>query len=169
MIIEDIIEARKSDIIEKWFDVVAQSYSGDTAHFLKKQKDPFANPVGSNIFSGLKSLMDCLIKGYDDKVIKNVLDPIIRIRAVQTIFSPSNAISFIFDLKKILRDVLKKELKDDEIKDGLLSFETRIDDLGLIAFDLFMECREKIYELKANHEKNRFYKAFERAGLITKI
>jgi hypothetical protein len=169
MIIEDIIESKKSDIIEKWFDLTAQSYSSDTAHFLKSQKDPFANPVGSNIFSCLKSLMDCLIKNHDNGVIKNCLDPIIRIRAVQTIFSPSQAVSFIFDLKKILKDALRKELKDDGIKDGLLLFETRVDNLGLIAFDIFMECREKIYDLKANFEKNKFYRAFERAGLISEL
>jgi hypothetical protein len=29
-----------------------------------------------------------------------------------------------------------------------------------------MECREKIYELKANEEKDKIYKAFKRAGLV---
>jgi hypothetical protein len=32
-----------------------------------------------------------------------------------------------------------------------------------------MSCREKIYEIKGNEEKNRTFKAFERAGLIAEI
>ncbi len=169
MMIEDLLEEKKSDIVERWFDAVIESYPDGTAHFLKNQKDLFANPVGSNIYSGLNALMDCLIKKHDETVIKDFLDPIIRIRAVQTMFSPSQATAFIFDLKKIIRDILKKELKNSETGDKLSSFERKIDDLGLIAFDLFMECREKIFELKANQEKTKVYRAFERAGLIVEI
>jgi hypothetical protein len=32
-----------------------------------------------------------------------------------------------------------------------------------------MQCREKIYELKANEMKNRTFRAFERAGLVSEI
>jgi hypothetical protein len=38
--------------------------------------------------------------------------------------------------------------------------------LGLLAFDIYMQCREKIYELKANEMKERTFKAFARAGLV---
>jgi hypothetical protein len=31
-----------------------------------------------------------------------------------------------------------------------------------------MACREKIYELKANEARDRTFRAFERAGLISK-
>jgi hypothetical protein len=48
-------------------------------------------------------------------------------------------------------------------------FESKVDSLSLIAFDKFMECREKIYQLRATEEKNRFYRAFERAGLVTEL
>jgi hypothetical protein len=32
-----------------------------------------------------------------------------------------------------------------------------------------MKCREKIYQIKANEEKNRTFSAFERAGLIKEL
>jgi hypothetical protein len=32
-----------------------------------------------------------------------------------------------------------------------------------------MQCREKIYELKANEMKNRTFRAFERAGLVSEM
>jgi len=51
----------------------------------------------------------------------------------------------------------------------LLEFESKIDQLCLLAFDLYMDCKEKIYELSANETRNRTFRAFERAGLITDV
>jgi len=48
----------------------------------------------------------------------------------------------------------------------LLEFEKRIDRLLLIAFDIFVRCREKIYSMKATEEQSKIYRAFERAGLV---
>lgn len=169
MRIEDLIERKKADIVQNWFQLVVETYPNDTAHFLKNQKDPFANPVGSNIFKGLTGLMDHLLKQSDSGIILEFLDPIIRIRAVQQMFTPSQATAFIFDLKIIIRKALRKEIEDMTIKDQLWKFESRIDGLALTAFDLFMACREQIFELRANQEKSKVYKAFERAGLIAEI
>jgi hypothetical protein len=36
----------------------------------------------------------------------------------------------------------------------------------LIAFDIFVRCREKIYHLKATEEQSKIYRAFARAGLV---
>jgi hypothetical protein len=36
----------------------------------------------------------------------------------------------------------------------------------LIAFDIFLSCREKIYHLKATEEQSKIYRAFARAGLV---
>jgi len=169
MKIEEFIEARKKDVIEKWFNRVIETYSRDTAHFLKSQKDPFANPVGSSILSGLNALLEGLLGSADEKEIKTFLDRIIRIRAIQTIFSPSQATAFIFDLKKVIRDIVKNELSKADALRELLLFEDKIDSLGLSAFDVFVECREQIYEIKANQERSKVFRAFERAGLVTEI
>jgi hypothetical protein len=167
--IEDLLVSRKSDIVEKWFTRVAETYSHDTAHFLKSQKDTFANPVGGNILSGLSGLLDHLVADADNASSEDFLDSIIRIRAVQTMFSPSAAVSFIFDLKKIIRESLKKELKDRDVLMKLAVFEDKVDAMGLAAFDVFVKCREQIYEIKANQERSKVFAAFERAGLITGI
>ena len=169
MRIEDVIEEKKAVIINRWFQLITETYPDDTAGFLKKIKDPFANPVGNKIRSGVTGLMDYLIAEKNPSAISDFLDPIIRIRAVQTMFTPSQAVAFIFDLKIIIRDVLKKELKDPKTKDQLWAFESKIDRLTLSAFDLFVGCREKLYELRANQEKSKVYSAFKRAGLISEI
>ena len=163
--LEKIIEQQKTTILKKWFDAAIQAYAPDTAKFLKNQKDPFGNPVGNNLLKGLQGLLDQLLGELDPRSVATDLDPIIRIRAVQA-FTPSQATAFIFSLKKVLRDTLGQKRHDDQIMKELLAFESKIDQLCLMAFDIYMECREKIYQISANETRNRTFRAFERAGLI---
>ena len=164
--LEKIIEQKKSVIAKKWFDLAVQTYAPDTAEFLKNNKNQFANPVGGTMLNGLKGLLDQLIHKSDSETITSYLDPIIRIRAAQN-FTPAQATAFIFFLKKVLRENLTKELRDSGISAELIAFESKIDQLCLTAFDIYMQCREKIFQISANETKNRTYRAFERAGLIS--
>ena len=168
MRLKNLLAQKQAVIVKHWFGRVIETYPSETAKFLKSQKDPFANPVGRTIYQGLEAVFDQLVKGIDHKVLTSWLDPIIRIRAIQN-FSPSQAVGFIFFLKKAIRTTLHKEIAKEQIGDELLSFETQIDELSLIAFNLYMQCREKICELKANEMKNRTFKAFERAGLVKQM
>ncbi len=163
-----LLTQKKAAIVKMWFASTIETYPSDTAKFLKSQKDPFANPVGRTIRHGLEGLFDELLKEADPKIIQSFLDPIIRIRAIQN-FSPSQATSFIFFLKDAVRSNIERE--DPELKcfNELQLFESRIDKLGLTAFDVYMKCREKIYDLKANEMKNRTFKAFKRAGLVREM
>ncbi len=166
MRLKKLLEQKKNEIVKQWFEMVVKTYAPDAAQFIKKQPDQFTNPIGSTYSKNLAILFDQLLSGPDATAVKKHLNPIIRIRAVQN-FSPSQAIAFIYGLKTIIRDSVKKELENSRTVNELLQLESKIDSLGLAAFDIFMECREKIYELKTNLEKNKIYKAFERAGLIT--
>jgi hypothetical protein len=116
----------------------------------------------------LEGLFNELLKEMDYETITSFLDPIIRIRAIQN-FSPAQAISFIFLLKKTIRKNIKKETLEEQLFDELLLFESKIDRLVMIAFNLYMQCREKICELKANEMRNTTYKAFKRAGLVREM
>lgn len=145
--------------------MVIDTYPPDTSRFIKGQKDPFANPVGNTTFEGLQTLFDALFDDMNREAIVSSLDPIIRIRAIQD-FTPSKAISFIFSLKKIIREIANKEFPDDQVADELFLMDSKIDNLGMIGFDIYMECREKLYEIKSNEFRNRTYSAFERAGLL---
>lgn len=162
-----LIAKHRSTIISKWFDSAVHAYAADTAAFIQSQKDPFANPVGSQTRHSVEGLFDQLMGGMEAGAIHASLDPVMRIRAVQNL-SPAQATAFIFALKKILREMFDKQLQS---ADGIRSFmevESRIDRIGLSAFDVYMACREKIYELKANETRNRTFRAFERAGLLSK-
>jgi len=165
----DLLLEKETSIVKQWFEVLMATYSSDTAKFFCNLKDDFANPVGSTSFKSVKNLFAGLIREKDHEALRSCLAPVMRIRTVQTIFTPSQAAGFIFDLKKIVKKSLKKELKDSSIQKELEQFYFKIDSLALIAFDLFVEFKEQIYQLKVDTERNKIYKAFRRAGLVSDI
>ena len=165
--LEAQLAQHKAAIIDKWFKRVVDTYPHDTARFLKSQKDPFANPVGRTTLKALTTTVEALIEQPQLPALDAVLDPVIRIRAVQA-FSPSQATAFILDLKRIIRDLIKIDDRSTSVAD-LLRFETKIDQLCLQAFDIYMKCREQIFEIRINEYQKRTVKAFKRAGLISDL
>jgi hypothetical protein len=168
MRLENIVEQKKALVLKKWFEVVVQTYPADASNFLKTQKDPFSNPVGKTFSRGLEALFDLLLKGWDAEAVSSFLDPMIRIRAVQD-FTPAQAVAFVFSLKHVIRECLSKEVKEGQFLNELPQLESKIDEMGLMAFDIYMKCREKIFQLKSNELKNSTFSAFKRAGLISEI
>lgn len=165
----DILIEKKEKILERWFDASVENYHEDTAKFLKHQKDPFANPVGSITYNSLDKIFDALISDSDHKdIIMKHLDSVIRVRAVQG-FTPSEALSFISRLKSILREELSELIKRHDLIEDLGRFDDKIDTLILNAFDIYMKCREKIYDLKANELRNMTFKLIERANRIFEL
>ena len=118
---------RKREIVGKWVDLILGTY--ESAEFFKTQKDRIANPVGANVAEGLRKIFDLLLDGADSATLSEPLDQVIRIRAVQD-FSPSQAVSFMF----VLKDVIRKELAKDDIAlpEDLAAFEARIDQAVLL-------------------------------------
>jgi hypothetical protein len=165
--LRSLLENKKSSIVKKWFEFVVDTYAPDAALFFKNQGDNFLNPVGGTTRSILEKLFEALLQKADADSIAVTMEPLIKIRAVQS-FSPSQAVGFLFVLKTLIRKELKKEIKKIDPEE-LVSIDARIDSLALIGFDVFMQCREKIYDLKTNTERSKIYTAFARAGLIKEI
>lgn len=161
--LNDVLIKKKELIVRDWFDKVVETYPSDTSRFLKSQKDPFANPVGNTTLRGLEGMFDEILAGMDQASLLSFLDPIIRIRAVQS-FSASQATGFIFSLKSIVRTLAEKEIHENPSE--WMTLDSKIDTLALMCFDIYMGCREKVYDIKANEEKNRMYGLLERAGLL---
>jgi hypothetical protein len=93
------------------------------------------------------------------------LDGIVRIMAVQD-FPPSRALRFVFLLKESIRTVLAEEIDANRRQEEALEIERSIDRLALQAFDVYMSCREKIYEMKANDANRRAASLLRRANLV---
>lgn len=168
--LSDLLLEHKDDIVDSWLEQTLASYHTDTALFLKRENNRFANPVGNALRIGIQKIFEALLEDSDFESdfegVCGQLNEIIKIRAVQD-FTPSRAISFVFDLKKIIRSVLKKELRASEVRSDLDAFETRIDQVALFAFDIFVRCREQLYELRVDEVKrsvSTVFKRLERCG-----
>lgn len=163
--LRDILEREHPAIVERWLEAVLATYPEDSAKFLRTQRDQFANPVGATLSKELHSVFDELVRGETVQSTREFLDRIIRIRAVQD-FSPAAALAFVFDLKQIVREVVLKEVMERGLLEELARFEARIDEMGLIAFNIYVECREKLYELRVQEVKRGAYLLLKKAEMI---
>lgn len=168
MKIKDLLSEKKSGITQSWFDLIVETYPRETALLMKDQKNGLANPVGDIIRQGVHDLFDEIVKGPDPERVRTCLDIIIRIRAVQD-FSPSEAVGFLFLLKKVMREELDADIRMHNLYHELLVMESRIDDLIGISFNIFMQCRETIYELKANEIQNWTRRLLKRANMVKEV
>jgi len=159
----ELLNRRKKFVIRKWFDAVLETYPEDARKFLGDHKQKFTNPVGASIFEGVEGIYQRLIDGVDleSPDFSEFLDRIIRIRAIQQ-FSPSQALGFLFPLKAVIRELLEKETAANSMGPELLELERRIDRLALLSFDKYMECRERLFEIRIREVKDSTCRTWER-------
>ena len=79
-----------------------------------------------------------------------------HLRSVQE-FTPSQAIAPLNAVKHITREVLEADKETKHLVDDLYDFDFAVDLAVLAAFDLYMECREKIYQVRMNEVKSGSY------------
>jgi hypothetical protein len=166
--LKESLSKKRSAILKRWLDLILETYWPETAIFLKKQDDPFTNPVGQTILQGIDGIFNDILNGAGSENAAAFLEKVIKIRAVQD-FTASQAISFVFLLKKAVREELKDEINRDRLHEDLSLLNDRVDELALIAFDMYMKSREKIYELKSNEIKNMTFRLLQRANLICEV
>ena len=147
MNLEKLLAKKRDRIVDKWIQSVQESYPSETVEFFRHQRNRFANPLGASISETMGPLFDELLNGNNPQNISSLLDNIVRIRAVQE-FLPSAAVAVVFLLKKVIRDKLEKDIEKEGLFEDLLEFESRIDYCVLLAFDVYMKCRETIWENK---------------------
>jgi len=146
----DVPEETTCGIVQKGLSRTLDTYPEQTSRFLLQTKDPFRNPVGGVLREGLPVLFEELAGRFNRDRIQSALGEIVRVRAVQE-FTPGQAVGFIF----LLRQIIREELRPAQYDPGAL--ERRIDELVLIAFDLYSGCRDKMSEIKVNEAKRRVF------------
>ena len=165
MILNKLLQQREDTIRRRWMEKIVDSYPDKTAVFLKQKRNQFANPVGHILASNVEVILQRFLQEADLKEFRVPLSEIIRIRSVQT-FSPSQAISFVYLLKDTIRDELQDEVRDRQAFGELLEIEDRVDELGSLAVDLYMQSRERIFELRVNEIKRTGFRLLQKANLI---
>ncbi|MBC8208645.1 MAG: RsbRD N-terminal domain-containing protein [Desulfobulbaceae bacterium] len=135
----------REKIIDGWVAYTLETY--ESSSFFKSERDKFANPVGGNTREALSRLYNKLTLGADPSEFVPPLEQIMRIRAVQK-FPPSQAVSPIHAIKHISRDIIEKNKETKHLIGQLYDFEFAVDLAVLAAFDLYMQCREQLYQVR---------------------
>jgi hypothetical protein len=136
----------KRAIAHAWLERTAEAYPRLAREMLLEEGDRFRHPIGYALRERLPVLLDIVLGDAEPDGAVPPLDELIRIRAVQQ-FSASEAVSFIFLLKPVLRERFGCDAR----------LEERIDALALMAFDSYMQCREKLLALRVNEARRRTF------------
>ena len=152
MTFEQLLQENTDAIVQRWLAPALSAYPADSAALFKRRTDPFANPVGHSLRQGTQGIFEALLDGADAARIHQHLHEIIKIRAVQQ-FSASQAVGFVFLLKQAVRAELPNAADDPQLAVELAKLDEQIDRIALAAFDLFVQQREQVYELRVNEVK----------------
>jgi len=163
--LNEAIEARSVELAQKWAELMLGTYPAETQVVWRNNRDQFSNPVGEAIRTAATELIPLLLAWNDAVAVANALERIVKIRAVQD-FSPGQALSFVFLLKKLLRQEFTAELSARGELEELLRFETKVDNLAVIAFDLYVAAREQISRMRVEEVKRAQVNILRRANLM---
>jgi len=160
------LQNNKKDLLDKWLAAVFQTYPLETVGFMRRNTDQFENPVRHKTTEAASHIVDALLQDkLDTEEVEPWLDEMVRLRAVQE-FTPARAVGIVFLLKGIIRKMVAHELKNMEQARELLQFESKIDSLALISFDIYSKCRQQLFELRVKEVKNSQASLLRRAKMI---
>ncbi len=160
--LQDILRQNRQFVLDRWFDRILDTYHPDSKKHFSAKVNRFANPVGSQIREGIEAILDGLLEGLDvrSEPMAKHLDVIVRIRAVQD-FCASEAVGYLYLLKDVVRDLARKTAPSQTLTEELWNFDSRIDSLALFSFDIFSQCREKLFDIRVYEVKSQVRKILE--------
>jgi len=153
MLTESLIR-EKNKIIDRWVQLIVETYPSHSTRFLLKNTDRFSNPIGYTITTETEALFNSFLNDDIEKTGVVALDNLIRVRTGQN-FTAAEAVGFVFSLKQAIREVIEENSQDDISLNETLSLETRIDQLALKAFDSYMNCRDRINDIRIKDIKRQ--------------
>ncbi|NLY42301.1 MAG: hypothetical protein GX055_11890 [Desulfovibrionales bacterium] len=165
MDVHSFLTDHQNSLVAQWADALFQTYPEEGAKFFSGSKNQFANPAGHTFRTNLDIIFRTLASGQGAAACTKELDEIMRIRAVQG-FSPSVALCFLPALKEIVLREAVKIFPDKSVDELLRDWNRTVDQLIMLGFDLYVNCREILWQQKANQLYNRTHKLLERANLL---
>jgi hypothetical protein len=152
--LRDALGPHRSGILDRWRGLIFDSYPEEAARFFRREKDRFKNPVGQSIQQATETLLDGVLLGEDRAGVPEALEGLVRVRAVQD-FSPSEAVAFVFLLKRAVRETLAEAGDGAAPSEVLSGLEARVDALALSAFETYTRCREELFEIRLRSTQRR--------------
>jgi len=167
----ELLGDKRNLILKGWYESVLSSYPEETSNVIRNQKDRFENPVGEVLAAGIEQIYDRLTVAAPSQTEPPAfLLDLMRVRSLQHV-TASGAVSFIFLLKNVVRDVLQESLQGASVEflRDLLLFESRVDRLALDAFDAYSRVRENFLTLRTREVRNNTYRLLQQAGVAKEL
>ncbi|MHC1700018.1 MAG: RsbRD N-terminal domain-containing protein [Humidesulfovibrio sp.] len=163
--LEQRIAERSEELAGKWAELILGTYPPETQAVWKANRERFSNPVGHAIRTATSELIPLLLAWDDADAVALSLARLVKIRAVQD-FAPSQALSFVFLFKKLLRQEYSQAQAERGAVDELLALEARVDNLAVIAFDLYVSARDQVQRMRVEEVKRAHTNIVRRANLM---
>jgi hypothetical protein len=157
--IGELAADNRDAILASWLERILAAYPPEAARFMRDTPDPFGNPVGAALREELGTLLDAALGAVDEERLRDALDRIVRIRAVQGL-PPSAAVGFVLELKPIL--VRLVDGSGVAAADERARLDRQVDRVLLVAFDVYSACREQVYEIRVRSIRERSLRHVER-------
>jgi hypothetical protein len=153
MALSEFLVERQDALCGRWLEAILGEYGEETAARWRRQRDPFANPIGHALATGLPVLLQAVTgDGESAAGAVSALETIVRIRSVQDL-APSRAVGFVFLLRDAIRDELAAELAGGAHAEDLAAVDGRIERLALLAFDSYVRFREQVFRVRQDELK----------------
>jgi len=162
--VKDILLEKREEIVQGWIAAAFELFPAESAGFLEKVRDPFANPMGNTIKDEIGFLYDSIVRDAPDEELDPHLDRIVQLTCIQDV-APSRSVAFVFQLRRVLYRTLGEGKADRDALEWLLQFEERIDRLAMRAFESHARQRQKISDIRVQEIKNRVSTLVKMAGL----
>ncbi len=152
MTLLNTLASHRREILDEWIERIYASYPSDTVVSFRREGSPFGNPVGTRMSQSAEAILNGFLMGATPESLRQPVDDIVRIRAIQG-FSPSDAVSFMFLLRSTVYDLLSAGEKQSLSSDDLNGLCGWIEAMAALSFDIYMECREQIFNLRISELK----------------
>ena len=144
-----ILSEKKPVILGKWLDCAFSAFPEGSALFFKGKGDGFDNPLGTMVRQSLEEVLSLFLVGRHVSEMSAPLERLAKVFAIQEM-SASTALRHVFELRRIFRESLEGENYREE---DLQRMERALDELALAAFDAYVLCRQRVFELRINDVK----------------
>lgn len=166
--LESRIAGRREELVARWIELIFGTYPEETRRIWASNRDRFTNPVGQTIRETAGTLFDGILEWKDAEAMCQAMERMIKIRTVQDL-APSAGLSFVFLLKKVLREAFAGELEAEGRLTELLAYETRVDNVALMAFDAYAGNLRQIFDMRAREIRNAHKTIMRRAKMIVDV
>lgn len=139
---EPALTAVHQAFAREWLAATLRAHPSQAGGFLRESASPFRNPVGATLRAALSGLTAELFGDFDRQRAAVLIDPVVRLRAVQDV-PPAEVTAFVALARQAAARVARAAPSDvgPELLDRL---GRRISDLSQVAEGCLARCREDL-------------------------